>query len=235
MPRAAAPGLAAQKQALHASEPDTERVQQARASSQEEVAALAPQRFTCLEASGVHLAMPRLDGRAPRGARVIGAVPQNEGAKVPRRASLGSHGSEAMLTSEGAMDTEGFRVDVEPVLRPARHPGDLVLMDNLRAHKASGLREAMAQTGARLLYWPAYSPELSPIERCWAKLQTDWRNAKARTRDARDAAITEALATITAADAQGWFAYSGYALRRPENRSKWRQPWRAACGTAHDL
>jgi transposase len=156
--------------------------------------------------------MTRLYGRAPRGERVIGAVPQNYGANVTMLASFGSQGLEAMMTIEGATDTEVFRVYVEQVLRPTLHPGDIVIMDNLRAHKASGIREAIEQTGARLLYLPPYSPDLSPIERCWAKLKTYLRKAKARTREALDAAITEALVMVTEADAHGWFAYSGYAL-----------------------
>ena len=213
VPCAAAPGVAAKKKSLHASEQDTERVQQARAGYQEEVAALDPQRFKFIDESGVNLAMTRLYGRAPRGERVIGAVPQNYGANVTMLAALGSHGIEAMMTIEGATDTEVFRVYVEQVLRPTLHPGDIVIMDNLRAHKASGIREAIEQIGARLLYLPPYSPDLSPIERCWAKLKTYLRKAKARTREALDAAITEALITVTAADAHGWFAYSGYALR----------------------
>jgi transposase len=157
--------------------------------------------------------MTRLYGRAPRGERVSGAVPQNYGANVTRLASLGSQGIEAMMTIEGATDTEVFRVYVEQVLRPTRHPGDIVSMDNLRAHKATGIREAMEQTGARLLFLPPYSPDLSPMERGWAKLKTYLRKAKARTREALDTAITQALRTITAIDAHGWFAYSGYALR----------------------
>jgi transposase len=157
--------------------------------------------------------MTRLYGRAPRGERVIGAVPQNYGANVTMLASLGSQGIEAIMTIEGATDTAVFLGYVEQVLRPTLHPGDIVIMDNLRAHKASGIREAIEQTGARLLYLPPYSPDLSPIERCWAKLKTYLRKVKARTRDALDAAITAALVTVTAADAHGWFAYSGYALR----------------------
>jgi transposase len=157
--------------------------------------------------------MTRLYGRAPRGERVIGAVPQNDGATVTRRAALGSQGLEAMMTIEGATDAEVFRVSVEQVLRPTRHPGDIVSMDNLRAHNAMGIREAIEQTGARLLFLPPYSPDLSPIERCWAKLKTSLRKAKARTREALDTAITEAMRTITATDAHGWFTYSGYALR----------------------
>jgi transposase len=156
--------------------------------------------------------MTRLYGRAPRGERVIGAVPQNYGAHVTMLASLGSQGIEAMMTIEGATDADLFRVYIEQVLRPTLHPGDIVIMDNLRAHKATGIREAIEQTGARLLFLPPYSPDLSPIERGWAKLKTSLRKAKARTREALDTAITKALRTITATDAHGWFTNSGDAL-----------------------
>jgi transposase len=116
--------------------------------------------------------MTRRYGRAPQGERVIGAVPQNYGANVTRLAALGSHGVEAGMTIEGATDAEVFRVYVEQVLRPTLRSGDIVLMENLRAHQAAGIREAIAQTGARLQYLPPYSPDLSPIERCWSKLKT---------------------------------------------------------------
>jgi transposase len=156
--------------------------------------------------------MTRRYGRAPKGERVIGAVPQNYGANVTMLAVLGSQGVEAVMTIEGATDAEVFRVYVEQVRRPTLCPGDIGIMDNLRAHKAAGIREAIEQTGARLLYLPPSSPDLSPIERCWSKLKTYLRKAKARTRDALDTAITEALALVTVADAHGWFAHAGYAL-----------------------
>jgi transposase len=157
--------------------------------------------------------MTRRYGRAPKGERVVGAVPQNYGANVTMLAALGSHGVQAVMMIEGATDAEVFRVYVAQVLRPTLRPGDIVIMDNLRAHKAAGIREAIEQTGARLLLLPPYSPDLSPIERCWAKLKTDLRKAEARTREALDPAITKALRTITATDAHGWFAHAGYALR----------------------
>ena len=213
VPPPAAPGVAASKQSLHASEQDTERVHQVRASDQEEGAALDPHRLKCIDESGVNLALTRLYGRAPKGERGIGAVPQNYGAHVTMLAALGSQGVEAVMTIEGATDAEVFRAYVDQVLRPTLHPGDIVMMDTLRAHKAVGLREAIEQAGAQLLYLPPYSPDLSPLERCWAKLKTSLRKAKARTREALDAAIAEALLTVTATDAHGWFSCSGYALR----------------------
>jgi transposase len=155
--------------------------------------------------------MTRLYGRAPRGERVVGTVPQHDGATVTMLAALGNHGVEAVLTLDGATDAEVFRVYVEQVLGPTLRPGDTVIMDNLRAHKAAGIREAIERTGARLQYLPPYSPDLSPIEPCWSKLKTALRTAKARTREALEHAIAQALATITVSDAHSWFHPCGYA------------------------
>jgi transposase len=157
--------------------------------------------------------MTRLYGRAPKGERVVGTVPQNYGANVTMLAALGSHGVEAVMTIDSATDTEVFRAYVTQVLRPTLHPGDIVIMDNLRVHKAVGIRQAIEQAGAQVVYLPPYSPDLSPIEPCWSKLKTALRTAKARTREALEQAIAQALATITVADAHSWFHHCGYALQ----------------------
>jgi transposase len=207
------PEAPAPKKSLHANARETDRVQQARAADQAEIAALDAARFTCIDESGVNLAMTRLYGRAPRGERIVGTVPQHYGANVTMLAALGSRGVEAVMTIDGATDAEVFRVYIAQVLRPTLHPGDIVLMGSLRAHKAAGIREAMEQTGARLQYLPPYSPDLSPIEPCWSKLKTALRTAKARTREALEHAIVQALATITVSDAHSWFHHCGYALQ----------------------
>jgi transposase len=103
---------------------------------------------------------------------------------VTMLAALASQGVEAVMTIEGATDAEVFRVYVEQVLGPTLRAGDIVVMDKLRAHKAGGIREAMAQAGARLLYLPPYAPDLWPIERGWSQLKTAVRAAKACTREA---------------------------------------------------
>jgi transposase len=166
-----------------------------------------------VDESGVNLAMTRLYGRAPTGERVVGSVPQNYGPNVTVLGALDVHGLHAVMTVDGATDTDVFRTYVKQVLGPTLRPGDMVVMDNLRAHKAVGVQQALARRGARLLYLPPYSPDLSPIELCWSKVKTALRKAKARTREALDSAITGALASITDADAQGWFRHCGYALR----------------------
>jgi transposase len=166
-----------------------------------------------VDEAGVNLAMTRLYGRAPTGERVIGSVPQNYGPNVTMLGALGVQGLHAVMTVDGATDTDVFRTYVRQVLGPMLTPGEIVVMDNLGAHKAVGVQQALARRGARLLYLPPYSPDLSPIEPCWSKVKTVLRKAKARTREALDMAITGALATITDADAHGWFRHGGYALR----------------------
>jgi transposase len=128
-------------------------------------------------------------------------------------AALGSHGVAAVMTIAGATEAEVFRAYLARVLRPTLCPGDLVIMDNLRAPKAAGIRAALEQAGAQVLYLPPYAPALAPIEPCWSKLKTALRTAKARTPEAREHASAQALATIPIADAHSWFHHCGYALQ----------------------
>jgi transposase len=210
---APAPGLTTQKKSLHASERDTPRVQHAREAYRQRITALDLRRLKFVDESGVNLAMTRLYGRAPAGERAIGSVPQNYGQNVTILGSLGVQGLEAVMTVDGATDTEVFRTYVKRVLGPTLTPGDIVVMDNLGAHKAVGVQQAIARRGARLLYLPPYSPDLSPIEPCWSKLKTALRKAKARTRAALDAAIAEAITTVSHTDAWGWFKHCGYSIQ----------------------
>jgi transposase len=184
----------------------------ARSAYRKEVAALPKYRFKFVDESGVNIAMTRLFGRAPRGQRVVDAVPKNYGSNVTVLGALSCDGMEAVMTVEGATDKAVFGAYVQKVLVPTLVPGDIVVMDNLGVHKVRGIREAIEAAGASLLYLPPYSPECSPIENCWSKLKTFLRAAKARTREALDAALVRALDTISASDARGWFAHCGYAL-----------------------
>jgi transposase len=169
-------------------------------------------RFKFIDEAGVNLALTRLYGRAPRGERVVGSVPINYGENLTMIGALSCRGLEALMTVEGATDGAVFRAYVHQVLCPTLQPGDIVVMDNLGAHKVSGIREAIEQCGATLLYLPPYSPDLSPIEPCWSKLKTALRALGARTRKRLERAIAHAMATISAADAGAWFAHCGYQL-----------------------
>jgi transposase len=175
-------------------------------------ATLDLRRVKFIDESGINLAMTRLYGRAPRGERVLGSAPQNYGQNVTILGALSCTGLEAVMTVEGATDADVFRAYVGVVVCPTLRAGDIVIADNLSAHKAAGVQEAIAAKGARLLYLPPYSPDLNPIERCWSKIKTCLRAAKARTREALDEAVTRALATVTGADARAWFAHCGYVL-----------------------
>lgn len=176
------------------------------------VTALPVARLKFIDECGINLAMTRRFGRAPRGERVTDTVPQNYGPNVTVIGALSCQGIAAVMTIEGATDAAVFRAYVEQVLVPTLQPEDIVVLDNLSAHKVAGVREAIEAAGARVLYLPPYSPDWSPIEPCWSKLKTCLRAAKARTRDALDAALRAALDVVTVADARGWFKHCGYAL-----------------------
>ena len=113
----------------------------------------------------------------------------------------------ATMTIEEATDAEIFLAYVEHVLCPALKPGDVVVMDNLSSHKVNGVRKLIEEVGAEVLYLPPYSPDLNPIEKAWAKLKQLLRATKARTKEALDQAITEALKLISADNAQAWFRH----------------------------
>lgn len=187
-------------------------MRQARLAYLQEIIQLPPARFRFIDESGVNIAMTRLYGRARRGERVHDAVPKNHGQNISVLGALSCQGIDAVMTINGATDAAVFRIYVKQVLVPTLVPGDVVIMDNLSAHKGKPIREAIEAAGASLLYLPPYSPDLSPIEPCWSKLKTFLRAAKARTRDALDAALKLALDTITPANARGWFRHCGYAL-----------------------
>ena len=154
-----------------------------------------------VDESGVNIAMTPLYGRAPRGQRAVGSVPQNHGSNLTMIAALGTGGLSAPMTVQAATDGDVFRAWTQQVLCPTLQRGDIVVMDNLRAHKVIGIREAIEGRGAKLIYLPPYSPDLSPIEHCSSKVKTALRAAGARTRRRLQGAIKQALSTVTEADA----------------------------------
>jgi transposase len=188
------------------------KVEQARSEYRQEVSRIDVRRCKFVDESGVNIAMTPLYGRAPRGERVVRSVPQNYGSNLTMIGALSRGGLSALMTVEGATDGEVFRVWTEQVLCPTLEMGDIVVMDNLGEHKVSGIREAIESRGARLIYLPPYSPDLSPIERCWSKVKTALRAIGARTRRRLERAIKQVLPTINESDASAWFAHCGYSL-----------------------
>jgi len=126
--------------------------------------------------------------------------------------SIRLDGSTACMTLEGTTDTESFRAYVAQVLAPTLRPGDIVVMDNLSPHKSDPTPALIARAGAEVLFLPAYSPDLNPIEKMWSKIKGLLRGAEARTPADLITAIGQALAKVTAQDALGWFASCGYSF-----------------------
>lgn len=119
-------------------------------------------------------------------------------------------GSTACMALEGTTDTESFRAYVDAVLVPTLRPGDIVIMDNLSPHKSDPTLALIVTAGAQVLFLPAYSPDLNPIEKMWSKVKSLLRGAEARTPADLITAIGQALARVTSQDALGWFASCGY-------------------------
>jgi transposase len=173
---------------------------------------LDPQRLTFVDESGVNLALTRLYARAPRGVRAVGSVPQNYGQNLTVLAALNHRGLRAAMLIPGATDGEVFRVFVERVLLPELKRGDMVVWDNLGAHKVAGVAEALQAAGVTLYSLPPYSPDYNPIEPAWSKIKTLLRAAGARTRAQLYHALKAALAQVSAQDCRAWFRQCGYPL-----------------------
>lgn len=154
--------------------------------------------------------MARLYARAPKGERAHVSAPVNKGKNVTVLGALSLAGIVEAMTIEGSADGQGVSTFIQDVLVPTLRPGQIVIMDNLSSHKVDGIQDAIEARGARLEYLPPYSPDLSPIEKCWSKFKARLRAKAARTRECLEQAITEALDMITAQDARGWFAHCGY-------------------------
>jgi transposase len=126
--------------------------------------------------------------------------------------SIRLDGSTACMALEGATDTESFRAYVQAVLVPTLRPGDIVIMDNLSPHKSDPTLALITQVGAEVLFLPAYSPDLNPIEMMWSKVKQWLRSVEARNHADLIAAIGQALARVTPQDALNWFAHCGYSF-----------------------
>jgi transposase len=173
-----------------------------------------PARLVFVDECGTHTSMTRRKARAVRGERAHGAVPRNRGPVTTLIAGVSLAGMSPAMTVEGGTDTAVFATYLEHFLLPALTPGQVVVVDNVGAHQPERIRALVEAAGCELVFLPAYSPDLSPIEEGFSKLKTLIRAAAARTRAALDAAIAAALEAVTAADATGWFAHAGYPTRQ---------------------
>lgn len=173
---------------------------------------LDPERLIFIDESGLSTKMARLRGWAPKGERCRAAIPHGHWKTMTFVGGLTLAGFVAPMLLDAPMDGECFLAWVEQMLAPTLRPGDIVVMDNLPAHKVAGVRQAIEARGAELLYLPPYSPDLNPIENAFAKLKAHVRKDAARTFDALQQAAANALQQFKVDQCANFFAHAGYGL-----------------------
>jgi transposase len=171
-----------------------------------------PAALIFLDETSTHTAMTRRRARAPRGQRAIGHVPRNHGPNLTLLAALTPRGIGPALTIQGSVTGNAFTAYAQRVLAPSLRPGQIVVLDNLSAHKQAAARLAVEAAGARLLFLPADSPDFTPIELAFAKIKAQLRTAAQRTPEGLLAATAAAIEAIAPADAQGFYAHCGFPL-----------------------
>jgi transposase len=172
-----------------------------------------PERLVFVDEMGVHTSLAPLYGYSRKGERVRLQVPRNRGRNTTLLASITLRGMGETLAVEGSTNREVFEAYVEHALAPTLEAGQVVVMDNLSAHKPARVRELIESRDCQLIYLPAYSPDFNPIEEAFAKIKGMLRQAGARTKDALVDALGEALSAVSAQDAQGYFQHAGYRPR----------------------
>ena len=172
--------------------------------------ALDPCRLICLDESGASTNMARRFGRSPRGERCVAAIPHGHWKTTTFTAGLRTDGLVAPMLLDGPMDGVAFEAYLRQVLVPVLRPGDMVIMDNLPAHKGPAVRKAIEDAGASLFYLPPYSPDLNPIEMAFAKLKAMLRAVAPRNVSDLWQAIADALPRFTAQQCQNYFQAAGY-------------------------
>jgi transposase len=173
-------------------------------------AQLDPKLFVFVDEMGANTSLHSLYAWSRRGERAHCAVPRNRGKNTTLLSSMSVKGMGPSLAVEGATTAAVFEAYVEKVLVPTLRPGQIVVMDNLSAHKGARVRELIEERGAKLLYLPPYSPDLNPIEEAFSKMKRILRKAEARSREALIEAMGRALDAITTQDAKGFFGHCGY-------------------------
>lgn len=171
---------------------------------------LDPKRLVFVDEMGANTSLSPLYAYSPVGQRARCSVPRNRGKNTTLLSSMSIRGMGPSLAVDGPTNREVFEAYVEKVLVPTLRVGQVVVMDNLSAHKGERVRELIEARGCELLYLPAYSPDFNPIEEAFSKVKGLLRKAKARTRDALVEAMGRALSAISALDAQGFFEHCGY-------------------------
>lgn len=165
-----------------------------------------------IDESAAKTNLTRLRGRSPRGERLVCHSSHGHWHTTTMISSVRLDGTTACMTIEGATNAEVFHSYVREVLVPSLRPGDIVVMDNLSAHKNERTLDLIKQAGAEARFLPAYSPDLNPIEMMWSKVKALLRKGEARNHPDLIEAIAAALAAVTPQDALGWFSHCGYSF-----------------------
>ena len=159
---------------------------------------------------GTNTSLAPLYAYAPKGSRAHGKVPRNRGKNTTLIASMTISGMGEAMAFEGATDALTFEAYVERFLAPTLKEKQIVVMDNLGAHRGEKVCKLIEARGAQLWFLPSYSPDLNPIEEAFSKIKALLKKKAARTKGALLEAIAEALQAVTPKDAEGWFAHCGY-------------------------
>ncbi len=175
-----------------------------------EVGRVDPGRLVLVDEMGTHTSLAPLYAYAPVGERAFFKIPRNRGKNITLLTSLHQGGMGPSMAVEGATTSRVFETYVERVLAPALRPGQVVVMDNLGAHRPKRIRELIEGRGCDLIYLPAYSPDLNPIEEALSKIKHLLRKIGARTKEALIEAMGRALAAVSAQDVRGFFVHCGY-------------------------
>jgi transposase len=175
-----------------------------------EVGRVNPGRLVFVDEMGTHTSLAPLYAYAPVGERAFLEIPRNRGKNTTLLTSLHQGGMGPSMAVEGATTSRVFETYVERVLAPALRPGQVVVMDNLGAHRPKRIRELIEGRGCDLIYLPAYSPDLNPIEEALSKIKPLLRKIGARTKEALIEAMGRALAAVSAQDVRGFFVHCGY-------------------------
>lgn len=171
---------------------------------------LDPDRVVFLDETWAKTNMARTRGYAPRGERLVEAVPHGHWQATTFVGALRADGFIAPVVIDGAVNGDLFLAYVRQHLAPALRPGDVVVMDNLGSHKVAGVRQAIEAVGCRLLYLPPYSPDLNPIENAFSKLKGLLRKAAERTVEGLWAAIGRLLDQFGPAECRRYLRHCGY-------------------------
>ena len=200
------------KKTVHAIERNRDDVKQERRDWKEFQRKVDAAKLIFLDESSVNTGMTRIYGRAIKSNRVTDAVPDTRFHRTTILSSMRLDGTIVPCVFEDSLNGDMFREYIRQFLLPTLKAGDIVILDNLSAHKVSGIVELVESAGAQIRYLPPYSPDLNPIELMWSKLKACLRKFKVRCEKLLTDAIASALAAISLSDILGWFVHNGYQL-----------------------